>query len=96
MIDAWAAAKQLKEFFTHPKRRAQDLPGDQRGRKIERLRRARALIGSTDALERLTHGERFLSWEQRTRGAMFNELPESAVPPQPQHLVGWPKNHADQ
>jgi hemerythrin-like domain-containing protein len=32
------------------KRRAQDLPEEQRERTIERLRRARALIGSTDML----------------------------------------------
>jgi hypothetical protein len=54
MVNARAAAKQLKEFFTHLKRRAQDSPGDQRGRRIKRLRRARGLIGSTDALERFT------------------------------------------
>lgn len=42
MTDAWAATKQLKEFFTHPKRRAWDLPDEQRERTIERLRKARA------------------------------------------------------
>jgi hypothetical protein len=34
------------------KRRAQDLPDEERERTIERLRRSRALIVSTDALER--------------------------------------------
>jgi hypothetical protein len=52
IIDAWASAKQLEEFFADAERRAQDLPEDQRERTIERLRRARGLIGSTDALER--------------------------------------------
>ena len=33
--------------------RAQDLPDEQRERTIERPRQARALVGSTDALERL-------------------------------------------
>ncbi|MBX3707085.1 MAG: hypothetical protein KF911_10700 [Pseudomonadales bacterium] len=52
MIDAWAAAKRLEAFFADAEHRAQDLPDEERERTIERLRRARALIGSTDALER--------------------------------------------
>ena len=52
IIDAWAEAKRLEEFFADSERRARDLPDDQRGRTIERLRQARALAGSTDALER--------------------------------------------
>lgn len=51
IIAAWAAAKRLEEFFIDAERRAQDLPDDRRERTIERLRRARGLIGSTDALE---------------------------------------------
>ena len=54
VIDAWAEAKRLEEFFGDAERRAQDLPDEQRERTIERLRRARALIGSTDALERFS------------------------------------------
>lgn len=50
IIDAWASATQLEEFFADAERRTQDLPEDQRERTIERLRRARGLIGSTDAL----------------------------------------------
>ena len=52
IIDAWAEAKRLDAFFADAERRAQDLPDEQREPTIERLRRARALIGSTDALER--------------------------------------------
>jgi hypothetical protein len=52
VIDAWGAAKRPEEFFADAELRAQDLPDEQRERTIERLRRARALIGSTDALER--------------------------------------------
>ncbi len=52
IIDAWAAAKRLEEFFADAERRAQDLPAEHRERALERLRRARGLIGSTDALER--------------------------------------------
>lgn len=52
VIDAWSEAKRLEAFFADAERRAQDLPDEERERTIERLRRARALIGSTDALER--------------------------------------------
>lgn len=52
IIDAWAAAKRLDEFFADAERWAQDLPEEQRERPIERLRWARGLIGSTDALQR--------------------------------------------
>ena len=52
IIDAWAEAKRLEAFFADAERRAQDLPDEERERTIERLRRARVLIGSTDALER--------------------------------------------
>ena len=54
VIDAWAEAKRLDAFFADAERRAHDLPDEQRERTIERLRRARALIGSTDALERFS------------------------------------------
>lgn len=52
VIDGWAESKRLEEFFADAERRAQDLPDEQRERTIERLRQARALIGSTDPLER--------------------------------------------
>ena len=52
IIDAWAEAKRLEAFFADAERRARDLPDGQKERTIERLRHARALIGSTDALER--------------------------------------------
>lgn len=52
IIDAWAEAKRLEAFFADAERRAQDLPDEERERTRERLQRARALTGSTDALER--------------------------------------------
>ncbi|WP_040729183.1 hypothetical protein [Thiocapsa marina] len=52
IIEVWAAAKRLEEFFADAERRAQDLPSEQREGTTARLRRARGLIGSTDALER--------------------------------------------
>jgi hypothetical protein len=38
VIDAWAEAKRLEEFFADAERRAQDLPDEERERTIERLR----------------------------------------------------------
>lgn len=52
IIDTWAEAKRLDAFFADAERRALDLPDEQREHTMDRLRRARALIGSTDALER--------------------------------------------
>ena len=48
IIDAWVEAKRLEAFFGDAERRARDSPDGT----IGRLRQARALIGSTDALER--------------------------------------------
>ena len=51
IIDSWAAAKRLEEFFHDAERQVQELPEEKRKRTIDRLQRARALINSTDALE---------------------------------------------
>lgn len=51
IIDNWAAAKRLEEFFIDAEARTRDLPDDQRKHMAERLMRARKLIDSTDALE---------------------------------------------
>jgi hypothetical protein len=56
IIEAWAAATRLEQFFADAEHRAAGLPDEQRRRTLERLRRARELIGSTDALAR------FQSW----------------------------------
>ena len=53
IIETWATSKQLEAFFADAERRLEDLPKDQREHTMERLRRARKLIGSTDALDRL-------------------------------------------
>jgi hypothetical protein len=52
IIDNWAEAKRLEAFFADAERRARNLPDEQKERTIERLRQARALVGSTDPLER--------------------------------------------
>ena len=56
IIEAWAAAKRIEEFFADAERRAQVLPDEERERTIAQLRQARRLIGSADALEQ------FQSW----------------------------------
>lgn len=52
IIESWAAAKRLEEFFADAQRSAMDLPQEDRASTMERLQRARELIGSTDALDR--------------------------------------------
>ncbi|MGB5472429.1 MAG: hypothetical protein WBQ78_03000 [Gammaproteobacteria bacterium] len=53
IIETWATSKQLEAFFADAERRLEDLPKDQREHTMERLRRARKLIGSIDTLDRL-------------------------------------------
>lgn len=57
IIEMWATSKRLEAFFADAERRLNDLPEDERVNTMERLRRARKLIGSIDALER------FQSWK---------------------------------
>ena len=57
IIGMWATSKRLEAFFADAERRLEDLPEDQREHTKERLRRARKLIGSTDALDS------FQSWK---------------------------------
>lgn len=56
IIEAWAQAKQIQAFFIDAEQRLRDLPDDVRDQILDRLRRARELIGNVDALER------FRSW----------------------------------
>jgi hypothetical protein len=53
VIARWAEAKNLEQFFADAERRVADLDAEERSRMFERLTRARQLIGSVDALERL-------------------------------------------
>ena len=57
IIEMWTTSKRLVEFFADAERRLEDLPEDLRVQTMERLQRARKLIGSADALER------FQSWK---------------------------------
>jgi len=57
IIEMWATSKRLEEFFADAEHKLKNLPEGKRMRTMERLRRARKLIGSTDALER------FQSWK---------------------------------
>jgi hypothetical protein len=53
IIARWAEAKSLDQFFADAERRVADLNADKRLRMLDRLKSARELIGSVDALERL-------------------------------------------
>jgi hypothetical protein len=53
LIEAWAATKRLEAFFADAGQRLEGLAPDNRSQLADRLRRARDLIGTTDALERL-------------------------------------------
>lgn len=57
IIDLWAESKRLEQFFADAERRVADLDADERLRILDRLKSARELIGSVDALER------FRSWK---------------------------------
>ncbi|NJD63198.1 MAG: hypothetical protein FIA93_10845 [Deltaproteobacteria bacterium] len=53
IIARWAEAKNLEHFFADAERRAEGLDADERSKMLDRLGRARQLMGSVDALERL-------------------------------------------
>ena len=57
IIEMWATSKRLEEFFADAEHKLKNLAEVERTRSMERLQRARKLIGSTDALER------FQSWK---------------------------------
>lgn len=57
IIETWATAKRVEEFFADAERRLDELPEMERERTEERLRRARKMIDSIDALDR------FQSWK---------------------------------
>lgn len=57
IIDAWAEAKRLEQFFADAERRAADLSDEERTKMFKRLKLARELIGGADAL---VH---FMAWK---------------------------------
>jgi hypothetical protein len=57
IIQAWGLAKQVEGFFEDAERRAAGLPEQEREALLDRLHRARALLGGVDALQR------FLGWK---------------------------------
>ena len=56
IIESWAAAKRLDDFFSEIEQKAAAMPVAEQESVLVRLNRARELAGSTDALAR------FLSW----------------------------------
>jgi hypothetical protein len=57
IIDQWAESNRIEQFFTEAEKRASDLGESERLKLLERLRLARELIGSVDALDH------FLVWK---------------------------------
>lgn len=56
IIDTWAEANRIDKFFKDAEQRVNDLSEDNKLKILERLQRARELIGSTEALEH------FMTW----------------------------------
>ena len=61
IIETWATSLRLEGFFSDAERKLQSLAEDQRVCTMERLQRARKLIGSTDALDPFNPGRRLKS-----------------------------------
>ncbi|MBN9133937.1 MAG: hypothetical protein J0H48_11335 [Nitrosospira multiformis] len=57
LIDHWAEMNRIEQFFAAVERRADELGNEERAHLMDRLKRARALIGSIDALDY------FLDWK---------------------------------
>jgi hypothetical protein len=57
IIDRWAESNRIEQFFMEAEKRASDLEESKRLKLLERLRHARELIGSVDALDH------FLAWK---------------------------------
>jgi hypothetical protein len=57
IIEGWAQAKRLEQFFTDAETRAGDLNDDERLRTLDRLKVAREMVGDIDALRR------FMDWK---------------------------------
>jgi len=63
IIDAWAEAKRIEQFFSDTERRLESLAREHRPQIGERLQRARELISSTDSLAAI---EAWKTPEERT------------------------------
>jgi hypothetical protein len=53
IVDAWAVARNIEDFFADADRRSRDLSSDEREAIVARLEQARKMLGGTDALGRL-------------------------------------------
>ena len=54
IVQTWAMAKRIEEFFSDAEARLEGLDPDRREQMRDRLKQARNLIGSVDALERFS------------------------------------------
>ncbi|NMF87665.1 hypothetical protein [Aromatoleum petrolei] len=57
IIECWAEVNRIEQFFTDIERRADELSPGERAQLLDRLKRARELIGPVDALEH------FMAWK---------------------------------
>ena len=57
IINGWAESNRIEQFFQDAERRATNLSDNERLKVLERLKRARGLVGSVDALDH------FMSWK---------------------------------
>ena len=56
IINVWAESNRIEQFFLDAERRTANLSGNERLKILERLKRARELVGSVDALDH------FMAW----------------------------------
>ena len=56
-FDRWGRANRIEQFFRDAEQRAAGLSDDERFRLLERLKLAREMVGSVDALDR------FMAWK---------------------------------
>ncbi len=52
IVQAWALARNIEDFFEDAQRRASSITGDEQRNVLERVNRARELLGGTDTLKR--------------------------------------------
>ncbi|MGH9385922.1 MAG: hypothetical protein ACRD2N_16720 [Vicinamibacterales bacterium] len=53
IVQAWSLARSIESFLADAERRTSELPNDERTAILERLAKARAILGGTDALAHL-------------------------------------------
>jgi hypothetical protein len=65
IIEMWAEAHRIEDFFTDAERRAEDLNDQERDVILERLKHARKLLGTSNALERFAKWKSPDEWTEQ-------------------------------